>query len=292
MTVADEPLVDTHVHFWDHAVPGLHWPWLEPGFTHRHLQGTHVLDAPRYSAPELRAEAEGASVEGVVHTQAAGPMDDPSVETAWLQSVADDHGWPSAIVGSCSLSHPDAPGLLRRHARHGRFRGVRDIGSVRHLDLDRSTAALDVAAELGATVELRRSHEELDVLAELARRWPGVTVTLSHACLPLDRARASFAEWSSALRRLAQWPNITCKISAVAGASDPDWTVDSIRPWILACIDVFGPDRCMLGTNWPVDRLFGSYTGLVAAYREVLGELAPHEAAEVLHGTARRVYRL
>lgn len=290
--MTDEPFVDVHVHFWDHAEPGLHWPWLEPGFTHRALVDTHTLDAPRYIAPEFRAEAEGAGVGGLVHTQAVGTIDDPSLETAWLQRVADEHGLPSAIVGSCVLSSPGAGDLLRRHATYDRLRGVRDITSSKSLDADASAAALDVADELGLGVELRRAPADFAVLDEIAGRWPGITLTLSHACLPLERTEADRREWEAALRLVARHPNVACKISAVAGASDPHWTIDSIRPWILTCVDVFGPDRCMLGTNWPVDRLFGTYVDLVAAYREVVAELAPAERAAVLGGTARRLYRL
>jgi predicted TIM-barrel fold metal-dependent hydrolase len=85
---------------------------------------------------------------------------------------------------------------------------------------------------------------------------------------------------------------VVAKISAVAGASDPLWTVASIRPWILGCLETFGPDRCMLGTNWPIDRLFGTYVAVVGAYREVIAELTGDEQQAVLSGTARRVYRI
>lgn len=292
MTAVDEPLVDTHVHFWDHAEPGLHWPWLEPGFTHRHVVGADTLDAPRYTAVELRAEAEGSGVTGLVHTQAVWDIPDFAVETAWLQRMGDEHGWPDAIIATCTLGDPGAPELLRRHAAHGRFRGIRDVMSAKHLDADEIGPAMAVVAELGVAIELRRSHHEFAVLGEIADRWPDVTITLSHACLPLDRSAGERADWEAALRELARRPNVAAKISAVAGASDPDWTVASIRPWILGCIDALGPDRCMLGTNWPVDRLFGTYVGLVDAYREVLGELGAAERTAVLSGTARRVYRL
>src|SRR5205814_3084270 len=69
-------------------------------------------------------------------------------------------------------------------------------------------------------------------------RWPNTTIALSHACLPLERSADQLAEWTQAMRRLAMAPNVVVKISAVAGASDPDWTIASIRPWILSCVEV------------------------------------------------------
>lgn len=288
--MADEPFVDTHAHFWDHSVAGLDWAWLKPGFTFRRWEGSASLDTPHYLPPDLRAEADGAGLAGVVHVHAADPDAHPAVETAWLQSVGDEHGWPDAIVGSCNLAAPDAPGVLRRHADHGRFRGVRDPDALQQLDADAVAPGMDAAAELGASVELRRPHDDIDSLIEVAGRWPTTTIFLSHGCFPLTRTDADRASWAQAMRRLAPHENVVCKISTLAGASDPDWTVDTIRPWVLTAVDVFGPDRCVLGSNFPVDRLFGTYVGVTDAYRQSLAELAPQEQAAVLHGTAERVY--
>jgi predicted TIM-barrel fold metal-dependent hydrolase len=223
---------------------------------------------------------------------AADPVEHPVLETEWLESVAEQYGMPNAIVGRCILGDPDAPAVLRGHARHGRVRGVRDFRSAQHLDVDEVAPAMDILAEHGLSAELRRAHDEFDVLEAIADRWPSVTIALSHACLPLERTPADLAAWSAAMARLATRPNVVCKISAVAGASDPDWTPASIRPWILACVEHFGADRCVLGSNFPVDRLFGSYRQLIDGYREATAELTAEERAAVFHGTAARVYRL
>jgi predicted TIM-barrel fold metal-dependent hydrolase len=290
--MADEPFIDTHIHFWDHSVPGLDWAWLRPGFMFRKWEAAAALDAPRYSIPEYLAEAEGTGLAACVHVQAAEPLERPVLETEWLESVADEHGMPDAIVGRCLLHRPDATEVLRDHARHGRFRGVRDHESAKHLVVEDIVPAMDVLAELGMSVELRRSHDEFDVLEQIADRWPSVTLALSHGCLPLERTPADRAAWAAAMARVATHPNVVCKISAVAGASDPEWTPDSIRPWILSCVEIFGADRCMLGSNFPVDRLFGSLPALVDGYRQATAELTAPERASIFHRTAERVYRV
>jgi predicted TIM-barrel fold metal-dependent hydrolase len=285
-----EAFIDTHVHFWDHDVEGLRWRWLEPEFTHRKVTNTASLDAPRYTVPEFLTETEGAGVAGLVHVQAIDGVADLALETQWLQGMADRYGLPSAIVGSCVVTDPDAPALLSRHARFERFAGVRDITAAKYLDADEAAAALDILAAAGRSLEARRHHDAFDVLDEIAARWPDLVVVLSHACLPLERTDAERAAWATAARRLSARPNVVCKISAVAGASDPTWTVASVRPWILTCIETFGPDRCMFGTNWPIDRLFGRYQDVVAAYREVIADYTRDERAALLAGTARRTY--
>jgi predicted TIM-barrel fold metal-dependent hydrolase len=87
-------------------------------------------------------------------------------------------------------------------------------------------------------------------------------------------------------------PNWVCKISGLCGGSDPDWTVESIRPWAELCYALFGPDRAMLGSNWPVDRLFGNYVDVVDAYRLVFAELSDDEQHRLFHRNAQRVYRI
>jgi predicted TIM-barrel fold metal-dependent hydrolase len=290
--MADEPFIDTHIHFWDHSVDGLEWAWLRSGFKFRRWEGSEVLDAPRYVTPEFHAEAAGTGLVAAVHVHCAHPIADPVSETQWLEAVANEYGSPEGIVGGCLLGRPDAAGVLRRHAAHPRVRGVRDWESGTHLVVAELAPAMDVAADLGLSIELRRAHDEFAVLDEIAARWPSVTIALSHACLPLERSPADLAEWSAAMRRLAARPNVVCKISAVAGASDPDWTPSSIRPWVLSCIENFGPERCMFGSNFPVDRLFATYRTLIDGYREATAELAPDERSAVFHRTAQRVYRL
>ena len=292
-------IVDTHVHFWDRSVAELSWPWLEKGFHSSRHPWTDAagdrrgLDDARYTSREFRTETEAAGVVGPVHVHSATAVTDPSQETAWLDEMARADGWPLAIIGHGELAAPDGPDRLRRHERaSSRFRGVRDMKARGGIDVDACAASLDTAAEMGLVVELRTDPAAFSTLAELADRWPDVAFVLSHAGLPLERTPATLREWTAAARQLARRPNWTCKISALCGGSDPEWTVDSIRPWAEACVEIFGADRCLLGTNWPVDRLFGTYDDVVAAMREIFGPMTESEQSRLFHGTAAEVYRL
>ncbi|WP_420639514.1 amidohydrolase family protein [Candidatus Poriferisocius sp.] len=293
-------LVDTHVHFWEHGVDGLSWPWLEKGFRSTRHRWTEESDdrdgglaAPRYTAEEFRAEVQGAGVVGVVHAQSATAEHDPSQETAWLDAMTERTGWPSALIGRGHLASPDGAGLLLRHREaSGRCRSVRDMSGPDGLDLNACAATLDAAAELGFSVELRTGPAEFGTFGELADLWPGVTFVLSHAGLPLERTAETLREWRAAATELARRPNWVCKISALCGGSDPEWTVSSIRPWAEACFEVFGPRRCMVGTNWPIDRLFGTYEDVVGALRAIFEGVDGDDRDRLFWGTAAEVYRL
>ena len=283
------PFFDAHVHFWDHSVPDFVWGWLDPSFTQ--LGDTYRLDAPRFTTPEFRDEVKGAGVAGIVHINATLPLADPSAETGWLEEMAEAYGWPNALVGACDLRSPEAPEILQRHSRRSRVRGVRDLGFAEHLDLDAVGPALAAAADLDLCIELRTPVPQLDVLRELAKRWPAVHFVLGHAGLPPVRNPETFSAWRAALVAMAEAPNFTCKVSAVGSSADRNWTVESIRPWIKECVAVFGADRCMFGTNWPLDRLWRPYQELVGAYRQIAAELPEADQHSLFHGTAERTYR-
>ena len=204
--MADEPFVDTHIHFWDKSVDGLRWAWLEPGFSFRKWTFDPVMDAPRYGPDEFRAEADGTNLIGAVHVNCADPLPIPAMETAWIDTLAAATGWPQAQVGRCDLDAADAAATIVAEAVSPLFRGVRDPFSAKHLDATTAAPAMDALAAAGASLEVRRHHNDFDVVDELAARWPTVPILLSHGCLPLERTPDEFAAWSSAIRSLAGRP--------------------------------------------------------------------------------------
>ena len=91
------------------------------------------------------------------------------------------------------------------------------------------------------------------------------------------------------MRKIAAVENTIVKVSGL-GMCDHGWTVDSLRPWILECIDAWGTERVVFGTNWPVDRLYSSYRDVVDAYTAILSEFSPAEQAALLADNALRIF--
>jgi predicted TIM-barrel fold metal-dependent hydrolase len=139
------------------------------------------------------------------------------------------------------------------------------------------------------------SWDHFDALLALVDQWPATPVVLGHAGLPVERDDAYHGNWLSGMKRLAAAaPTMVCKISAVASGADPSWTVESIRRWVLGCIEAFGPQRCMFAGNWPIDKLFGTYSKLFDAYEEIVRAdgLSEGEISSLFAANAERVYAI
>jgi predicted TIM-barrel fold metal-dependent hydrolase len=139
--------------------------------------------------------------------------------------------------------------------------------------------------------DLQVFPDQLAQAARLAANHGYTPIVLDHAGMPIERDTDSLRRWKRELARVAAEPNTTVKISAL-GTNDHHWTVDSIRHIVLDTIDVFGPNRCMIGSNFPVDSLYSSYGVLYQAFDTITSELQHTERTDLFSGTARRFYRI
>jgi predicted TIM-barrel fold metal-dependent hydrolase len=285
------PFTDTHVHFWDLRSRTLRYDWLSPDAQDARLGDIGAIKSQRYWPEDFVAESRFQNVTGVVHVQAALGSPDPVQETRWLQELADVSGIPQGIVASVDLGQDDAEAVLREHARYPNVRGIRDLrrGDYFHDEAWRTGYALlgrfDLVCCDATPIELMASA------AEFVREHPATTYCVDHAGYPTRRDHSYFTEWRDGMRRIAAVPNTIVKISAL-GTYDRTWTLESLRPWVLECIDAWGPDRVVFGTNWPVDRLFSSYSDLIDAYRRLIDQFSEAEQVALLTGTAERVFKL
>ncbi|TML10926.1 MAG: amidohydrolase, partial [Actinobacteria bacterium] len=108
---------------------------------------------------------------------------------------------------------------------------------------------------------------------------------------PNERTPDFLAQWRAGLTQLAARPNIVCKVSGFA-LGDKQWTVESLAPVVNACIDIFGVDRCLVASDWPVDKLYSTYGELFAAFATITAGVSATERDALFAGTAERVYRL
>jgi len=295
-------VVDPHIHLWN--VQTHRYPWMASAG--RNFMGNCDAILKTYEVNEFLADARGVDVLKVVHIDAAHDPAAPLEETRWLQSLADApgaRGLPHGIVAYADLSAPDVDALLARHAQFRNVRGIRQTLNV-HPDPYYDYVGRDFMREgawrrgFGLLARHRLSFDlqiyphQMGEAAELARAHPQTTIILNHAGMFVDRSTvAGWRAWRDGMRELAACPNVHVKISGL-GMVDHEWTVESLRPYALETIDAFGTQRAMFASNFPVDRLYGTYAALWQAFDRIVGGASPEERHALFRGNAERVYRI
>jgi predicted TIM-barrel fold metal-dependent hydrolase len=284
--------VDTHVHFWDLRHPRLTYEWLANGAVHPILGDIEPIKSPRYDAKSFWAEARFSGLAQAVHVQAAVGTPDPVDETEWLSEMAKHAPFPFAIVAGADLASPDAAWQLERHCRTPLVRGIRDFGNGDYLTDPAFERGFALLGDLGLVCDLDCAWQDMPKARDLAARHSEVRVVLEHIGYPRDTKDPDYFRcWRQGITAIAEAPNVSCKISGL-GMNREGWTVDDLRPWLLHCIDAFGPSRCVFGSNWPVDRLYSSYDAAVGAFAEIIAPFSDAEQDAMLSGNAERLYRL
>jgi predicted TIM-barrel fold metal-dependent hydrolase len=288
------PFIETHHHLWE--LDRFPYGWLQdPGIPgHNAFIGEYKMLRQDWGPARLFREFYGQNVIKSVHVEGDSNAPDPVDETAWLDSVSKQYGKPNAIVAYCDLERDGAEAELDRHlAASDLVRGIR-IRS-HPADADTATFRQNYAA-LGPrnlSYELNASPGQLLSGRDVAAANPDVQVILGHTGNPLQRDSEYFGWWQKEISALAEVSNVAVKISGL-GMGDHEWTIESIRPWVLHTIEAFGPQRSMFATNWPVDVLFAPYMEQVDAYRTIIAEagFSREEQERMLHGNAEHLYRI
>ncbi|MGF6760326.1 putative TIM-barrel fold metal-dependent hydrolase [Paraburkholderia sp. GAS33] len=295
-------VVDPHIHLWD--LKTHHYPWLaNPGVSFvgdaRELKHDYLL-------ADLLREAGEIQILKVVHVEANHDPADPVEETRWLQGLANEagsRGMPNGIVAGVDLSAPNAAQVLEGHAAFANTRGIRQILNVhenklfdyigRHLMRDsvwRENFALLRRYDMSFDMQIYPS--QMDEAVALAQAHADTQFIINHAGMFVDRSSvAGYRAWRDGMRKLAGCPNVAVKLSGFA-MFDHQWTVESLRPYVLETIDTFGVERAMFASNFPVDRLFGSYEDLWRAYASIVADASVAEKDALFRRNAERVYRI
>ncbi|HZQ64628.1 MAG TPA: amidohydrolase family protein [Gaiellaceae bacterium] len=285
------PFVDTHVHYWDLKDPKLRYAWLDRDWVHPVLGDIDGLKVLKYTAEHYIAETRFQNVAKCVHVQAAIGIEDPVEETKWLQEQADRTGFPHGIVAHCDLASSSAAETLERHLEYANMRGIRDFGQGDYLVDPAWKEGYSLLARHGLVFCLDVLPENLGKARALADTYPDVVLCIDHAGFPRARDDDYFAMWRKGMQEVAGAPNVVVKISGL-GMCDNAWTVDSLRRWVLGCIEAFGTERSFFGTNWPVDRLYSSYGDVLNAYEALIADFSEAEQRAMFSENAERIFRI
>ncbi|MBH2035506.1 MAG: amidohydrolase [Pseudomonadales bacterium] len=293
------PIIDAHHHFWDPAIND--HPWLAPEANIAFRYGDYSAIKRRYFPDDYFADAGPHHVVQTVYIETEWNPQDPIGETRFIEGLAARYGVPNAIVAQAWLDHPDAIAVLTEQAGFKCVRSVRhkpggpitpeQVGHVRSLMSDerwrRGYAALE---GLGLHFDLQSPWWNLHEAERLARDFPRTTLILNHAGLPNDRSAEGLAGWRLAMSRLAQWPNVQVKVSGLGQAGQP-WRAKD-NAWIVReVIAMFGTDRVMFASNFPVDSLCGSFDDIYSGFKSIVADLPSADQQRLFYSNAQRVYR-
>jgi len=275
--------IDTHQHFWN--LSRVEYPWLTADF------------GPIYRTfepPDLEPLLREAGIDKTVLVQSANSYAD----TEYMLEQADRYPWIGAVIGWVPLLEPDeAARALERFAAHPAFRGIRhlihDEPDPDWVVQDRVIEGLRVLADRGAIFEVVAVFpNHLKHVPTLAERVPHLTMVIDHLAKPPIKA-GQMEPWAAQMAAAAQYPRVHAKVSGLNTAADWDtWSAQDLEPYIEKAVELFGVDRLMFGSDWPVCLLAGDYASVWRETNIALAGLSEAERAAILGGTAQRVYRI
>jgi predicted TIM-barrel fold metal-dependent hydrolase len=287
------PVVDSNVHLWAQGRNPVFW--LEDRMMLRDMLGDYDSLPDTYTLADYNAATSGFDVRGVVWSDAGAA--DPVAAAEWVAS----QNTAGRVIGLVALGDPTDPGFeqlvtaLRANALVTSVR-VRLVPAFQPgapaaaPDADgRLTDALGLLAdqELFATIETGQS--EIARVADLARRFPRLQVVLDHFGWPDDLSDAGRRAHLALLRRLADEPNVTTRIDAI-GTIFRAWDTDTLQPWLQGVVEAFGAERCMLGSDLPIETLHSSFSDLYTAYETIFDSHSETDRRLLFGDTARRIY--
>ncbi len=276
------PVLDTHHHLWKPERGDYFWMTPELPIARDYM--------PEDLAPLLRQAGVGKTI----LVQAA----DTEAETDFMLRLAADTDWIAGVCGWLDMDSDDFPARLAHYMANPLWRSFRpmlqDLDEPDWILKPRILKNLAHVAETGARFEVLTRLPQLPHAIEAIKRTPGLKAVVNHISKP-DIARGVMEPWASQIAELRDFPEIYCKVSGLVTEADPEsWTPDDLRPYVAHVLDVFGRDRVMYGSDWPVALLAASsYGDVMNAARTIVGPLLDTSGhRKFFHDNGARFYGL
>lgn len=294
-------IVDAHHHFWD--LERNYYPWLCDPLSISFRYGDYSALKRNYLPADYRRDSAGFRIVKTVHMEGEWDRADPLAETRWLETVAAQSGLPSACIGHAEPDRPDIEEVLNGHAKSALMRGIRHKpyaahdprdarrGAAGSMDDPRWRKGYELLVRFGFSYDLQTPWWHLDAAADLAADFPRTRIIINHTGLPSDRSAEGLTAWRHGLENAAAQPNVAIKISGLGRPGLP-WTLEANGPLIRDTIAIFGVDRCMFASNYPVDRLAGPFRTIYDGFLAAVADRPREDQIKLFHDNAVRIYRL
>lgn len=297
----DGPVIDAHHHFWD-PIKNDH-PWLKPGVLIPFRYGDYTSIKRPYYPKEYFEDVGSINVVETCYMETEWNPKDPTGESDFITSVARATGFPNAVVGQAWLHHDDVEEVLKAQSQYTLMRSIRhkpqgpnspeEVGTKTTLmSDDKWRQGYALLHKYGLMFDLQTPWWNIPEVIRLANDFPDTTIILNHTGLPAERCHEGLAGWHKNMAALAECANVYVKVSGI-GLKDVPWTVES-NGWIVSeVISMFGPDRIMFASNFPVDSLCGTYEEIFHGFMTIcaMKSCTYAEQRKMFYENCKRVYR-
>lgn len=277
------PIIDAHQHFWQLSQP-FDYGWLDAP-ANAPIRRDYL---PEHLAPLI--QAAGADRTVFVQTQ------QNVAENRWVLGLAERHEFIAGVVGWVDLASPQCEEQLLEFADHPKFVGVR------HVTQDEPDDNFIIRPDVLRGLKVLEKHrvpfdllfyvKHLHHVPAVAAHVSDLPLVIDHLSKPHIKDRRT-DDWLPAFRAAAACPNVSCKLSGLITEADwTQWKPADLRPYVQAALELFGPERLMFGSDWPVCELAGTYQQVIDALRDALGPISEHERDLIFGGVATRFYGL
>jgi predicted TIM-barrel fold metal-dependent hydrolase len=296
------PIVDAHHHLWDLSTG--RYPWLQQDYDPQtFFLGDYAALRHNFLPADYRLVSQGCKVLATVHVEAERDRSEQVAETAWLHAVHAEQGMPNAVVAHVWLDRPETEERLLQHLQYPLVRGIRskpvtavtpgqDVrGQPGTMQDERWLRGLALLEKHGLSWDLRVPYWHLAEAAEVAAQFPHLPIVLNHHGFAWDRSEAGLQRWRGAMETLARQPNVHVKLSEF-GLRDQPWDWHANVRIVRETLALFGWQRCMFASNFPVAGLRIGFRDLVDGMLRMLADLTPAQQQAVMAGNALRFYRI
>ncbi len=277
-------IVDTHQHLWDLDHLELSWNKEEPKLNRSFLM-TDYLEA-----------IHGLGIEQSVFVEA--DVDEPWMldEARFVLKLADAKDNPvSGVVAAARPEKDDFRDYLEKIAGHPALKGIRRILHTQPDAAGQGGTFIENVGSLGSyglSFDLCVLARQLPIAIDLVRQCPHTNFILDHCGVPQVKEKA-LDPWRDHLRQISPFPNVACKISGLVAYADPErWSANDLRPYVEHCIESFGWDRVMFGSDWPVCTISSSLKKWVETLFLLTQSESEENRKKLFYENATRIYRL
>ncbi|MCS5490008.1 amidohydrolase family protein [Algoriphagus limi] len=272
--------IDAHQHFWKYH-PKRH-EWIDES----------MKSIRRDFLPtDLKPIIDHVGIDGCVAVQAEESLK----ETDFLLDLAEENDWIQAVVGWVDIGSSDLSKTIDQYSHFTKLKGFREILQAKdpkYMLREEFIKGLQLLHAKGYTYDILVYPHHLSAVLELVKKCEGHSFVIDHLAKPYIKD-GEWKEWKKAMKPIAERDFMYAKISGLITEADwKNWNSEQILPYIEIALELFGPDRLMFGSDWPVCLVAGEYETVWRLIEDFTSTLSPHEKDQIMGLTAMKFYKI